>query len=114
MANGGMAAMAARLEDSVKKMRGGVKPGSGGVKRSVTKHSVINRIDLTKFQSVGICVRREEFWGWRKEWGVGRRASMSVISVAFAVEEGISGERSRSDSWPRFSRTANGVVFGSL
>ncbi|CAM9901960.1 unnamed protein product [Ectocarpus sp. 12 AP-2014] len=46
-------AMAA-LEASVKKKTKTMKPaasGGGGVKRSVTKHSVINRIDLNKFQS---------------------------------------------------------------
>ncbi|CAM9978016.1 unnamed protein product, partial [Ectocarpus sp. 8 AP-2014] len=46
-------AMAA-LEASVKKKTKTIKPaasGGGGVKRSVTKRSVINRIDLNKFQS---------------------------------------------------------------
>ncbi|CAM9136543.1 unnamed protein product [Ectocarpus fasciculatus] len=46
-------AMAA-LEASVKKKTKTMKPaasGGGGIKRSVTKHSVINRIDLNKFQS---------------------------------------------------------------
>lgn len=37
---------------SGKKPKGVSGGGGGGVKRSVTKHSVINRIDLNKFQSV--------------------------------------------------------------
>lgn len=50
-AKGRMAGMVAALEASLKKVK--KKPKTdGAVKRSVTKHSVINRIDLTKFQSV--------------------------------------------------------------
>lgn len=50
-AKGRMAGMVASLEASLKKVK--KKPKSdGAVKRSVTKHSVINRIDLAKFQSV--------------------------------------------------------------
>lgn len=52
-----MAGAVAALEASVKsaekpKGRSGGGGGGGVVKRSVTKHSVINRIDLNKFQSV--------------------------------------------------------------
>lgn len=53
---GRMAGAVAALEASVRKAKVGSKkggkPGGGGPKRSVTKHSVINRIDLNKFQSV--------------------------------------------------------------
>lgn len=50
-AKGRMAGMVAALEASLKKVK--KKPKTdGAVKRSVTKHSVINRIDLAKFQSV--------------------------------------------------------------
>lgn len=50
-AKGRMAGMVANLEASLNKVKKKTKP-DGGVKRSVTKHSVINRIDLAKFQSV--------------------------------------------------------------
>lgn len=51
---GRMAGAVAALEASVKTAKAGKKskPGGGGVKRSVRKHSVINRIDLNKFKSV--------------------------------------------------------------
>lgn len=54
-AKGRLAGMVAALEASVKKAKpGGASPRRKdvGVKRSVTKKSVINRIDLNKFQSV--------------------------------------------------------------
>lgn len=61
---GRMAGAVAALEASVRKGKVATKGkaggagGGGAVKRSVTKHSVINRIDLNKFQSVreGSCL----------------------------------------------------------
>lgn len=50
-AKGRIAGMVAALEASIKKAPK-EKPKGGFTKRSVTKHSVINRIDLNKFQSV--------------------------------------------------------------
>ena len=53
---GRMAGAVAALEASVRKAKvvakKSGKPEGGGSKRSVTTHSVINRIDLNKFQSV--------------------------------------------------------------
>lgn len=52
-AKGRMAGMVATLAASVKKAAKNKKHASStGFKSSVTKHSVINRIDLSKFQSV--------------------------------------------------------------
>lgn len=48
---GAMAALEASVRKKTKTMKPAASQG-GGNKRSVTKHSVINRIDLNKFQSV--------------------------------------------------------------
>lgn len=65
--------MVATLAASVKKTVKNKKHASSTFKNSVTKHSVVNRIDLSKFQSVSwrftecICFR-EVTRGWE---GVG-------------------------------------------
>ena len=72
-AKGRMANMVATLAASVKKTVKNKKHASSTFKNSVTKHSVVNRIDLSKFQSVSwrftecICFR-EVTRGWE---GVG-------------------------------------------
>lgn len=62
-AKGRMAGMVAALEASVhRKGAGNVKEKNHGMARSVTTHSVINRIDLSKFQSVSLLIDRSIRW----------------------------------------------------